>query len=92
MIIDSGTVPRLAPGCRLGAAPGQEDMLLVPEAALRMKGPARMIVERCDGRRTVGNIVDELRGLFPSEDAARIETEVIALLTRLHGRGAIEGS
>ena len=92
MIIDTATVPRLAPGCRLGSAPGQEDMLLVPEAALRMKGPARMIIERCDGRRTVGNIVDELRGLFPSEDAARIEAEVIALLTRLHGRGAIKGS
>lgn len=92
MIIDTATVPRLAPGCRLGSAPGQEDMLLVPEAALRMKGPARMIVERCDGQRTVADIVDELRGLFPSEDAARIETEVVALLTRLHGRGVIQSA
>ena len=84
------TVPRLAPGCRLSTAPGQEDMLLIPEAALRMKGPARLILERCDGTRTVGHIVEELRALFPNEDAARIEIEAIALLTRLHGRGAIE--
>jgi pyrroloquinoline quinone biosynthesis protein D len=90
MIIGGGTVPRLAPGCRLGSAAGQEDMLLIPEAALRMKGPARLILERCDGTRSVGNIVAELCALFPNADVERIETEAIALLERLHGRGAIE--
>lgn len=84
------TVPRLAPGCRMGEGEAQADMLLVPEGALRMKGPARMIIERCDGRRTVGVIIDELCGLFPAENPARIETEVVDLFTRLHGRGAIE--
>jgi pyrroloquinoline quinone biosynthesis protein D len=85
------TVPRLAPGCRLGSGPGQQDMLLVPEGALRLKGPARMIVERCDGQRTVGTIIDELRRLFPSEDGAKIEADVVDLLTRLRDRGVIEG-
>jgi coenzyme PQQ biosynthesis protein PqqD len=84
------TVPRLAPGCRMGVGEGREEMLLIPEGALRMIGPARMIVERCDGQRTVGVIIDELCRLFPSENRARIENEVTELLVHLHGRGAIE--
>jgi pyrroloquinoline quinone biosynthesis protein D len=84
------TVPRLAPGCRMGAGEGREDMLLIPEGALRMRGPARMIIERCDGQRTVGVIIDELCGFFPAENRTRIETEVVELFARLHGRGAIE--
>ena len=86
------TVPRLAPGCRLGSAGSQQDMLLVPEGALKMKGPARVILELCDGQRTVGTIVDELSRLFPSENAARIENDVIGILTRLRDRGVVEGA
>ena len=84
------TVPRLAPGCRLSAEGGKEDMLLIPEGALRLKGPARAIVDLCDGERAVRQIVDALHQRFPSEDRARIETETIALLSRLRERGAIE--
>jgi pyrroloquinoline quinone biosynthesis protein D len=84
------TVPRLAPGCRMGEGEGREEMLLVPEGALRMRGPARMIIERCDGQRAVGVIIDELCRLFPAENRARIETEVVELLVHLHGRGAID--
>jgi hypothetical protein len=50
-----------------------------------------MIVERCDGQRTIGTIIDELRRLFPSEDGAKIEADVVDLLTRLRDRGVIEG-
>ena len=85
-------VLRLAPGCRLGSAENQKEMLLVPEGALQMKGPARVILELCDGRRAVGEIVNELHGLFPSEDVARIETDVIGILTRLRDRGVLEGA
>ena len=83
-------VPRLAPGCRLGSAEGQEDVLLIPEGALRLKGPARAIVQLCDGERALREIVEELVQRYPSDDAARIETEVIALLTRLRDRGVLE--
>jgi pyrroloquinoline quinone biosynthesis protein D len=84
------TVPRLAPGCRMGEGEGREEMLLIPEGALRMRGPVRVILERCDGQRTVGVIIDELCQLFPSESRTRIENEVTELLAHLHGRGAIE--
>ena len=83
-------VPRLAPGCRLGNAEGQENLLLIPEGALRLKGPARGIVELCDGERALRQIIEELTRRYPSDDATRIETEVIALLGRLRDRGVLE--
>jgi len=86
------SVPQLAPGCRLNA-PGQpEDLLLIPEGALRLKGPARSIVELCDGARTVREIIEHLQRNHPPENAARIETEAIAFLTRLRDRRVIECS
>lgn len=84
------SVPRLAPGCRLNPAGGQEDLLLIPEGALRLKGPGRTIIEFCDGQRTVGQIVEELKQRYPSAGAQRIETEVLAFLARLRDRGALE--
>ena len=86
----SSDVPRLAPGCRLNAAGSPEDLLLIPEGALRLKGPARKIVELCNGERTLSQIVAELRRHYPSAEPARIETEAVALLARLRDRGALE--
>ena len=83
-------VLRLAPGCRLNTPGGPEDLLLIPEGALRLKGPARTIVELCDGQRALRDIVEELKRHYPSEDAARIETEAVALLARLYDRGVLE--
>jgi coenzyme PQQ biosynthesis protein PqqD len=83
-------VPRLAPGCRLNEAGGPEDLLLIPEGALRLKGPARTIVELCDGERRLSDIVEELQRRYPSAQPAKIETEAVALLARLRDRGALE--
>ncbi len=85
-------VPRLASGCRLNPAGSPEDLLLIPEGALRLKGPGRAIVELCDGRRSLRQVVQELHQRFPSEDAGRIETEVLAFLTRLRDRGVLEAT
>jgi pyrroloquinoline quinone biosynthesis protein D len=84
------SIPRLAPGCRLSPSGGTEDLLLIPEGALRLKGPARSIVELCNGQRTVRDIVEELKRRHPLEDAARIEAETVALLTRLGDRGVLQ--
>lgn len=83
-------VLRLAPGCRLSTAEGQGEMLLIPEGALRLKGPARAIVELCNGERAFREIIEVLKQRYSSEDAERIEAEVVALLARLHDRGVIE--
>ncbi len=80
------SVPQLAPGCRLNAA---HDMLLVPEGALRLHGPARHIVEFCDGRRNFREIVSALQQQFTGGDAARIEQETAAFLERLYERRVV---
>ena len=84
------TILRLATGCRLSEPGAAEDLLLIPEGALRLKGPARTIVELCTGERAVHEIVEELTRRFGSENAQRIESETLALLTRLRDRGALE--
>lgn len=88
--VGSESVLRLAPGCRLSEHGAPQDLLLIPEGALKMQGPARKIVELCDGVRAVREIVEELQHRYGTEDAARIETETVALLARLHGRGVLE--
>lgn len=89
--IADDSVPRLVRGCRVSTAEGQEDMLMVPEGALRLKGPGRAIIDLCNGERTLRQIVRELTQRYGEADAAVIETEVTAFLTRLRDRGAIEG-
>lgn len=88
--LERNRILRLAPGCRLNAAGGSEDLLLIPEGALRLKGPARTIVELCDGQRTFAGVVEELQRHYPSAQPARIETEAEALLARLRERGVLE--
>jgi coenzyme PQQ biosynthesis protein PqqD len=74
----------------LTTAEGQGDLLLIPEGALRLKGPARTILELCNGERPLSEIVLELRHRYPSEDASKIETEAIAFLTRMRDRCVLE--
>ncbi len=88
--LERNRVPRLAPGCRLNPAGGAEDLLLIPEGALRLKGPARAIVELCDGQRTLAEIISELQRTYPTAQPARIETEAVALFARLRDRGVLE--
>ena len=59
------SVLRLAPGCRLSAAGDSEDLLLIPEGALRLQGPARTIVELCDGQRAMREIVGRIKTALP---------------------------
>ena len=91
-VLSPDSVPRLAPGCRLNEAGKEEDLLLIPEGALRLKGPGRAIVELCDGVRALRQIVEELNRRYPSGDAQRIESEVFAFLGRLRDRGVIESA
>jgi len=66
--LDRNSVLRLAPGCRLSEAGAAEDLLLIPEGALKLKGPARSIVELCTGDRAISAIVDELRQRYGAEN------------------------
>jgi len=82
--------PKLRPGCRLGDAAQQGDVLLIPEGVLRLVGPGRKIVERCDGRHTLDDIVRDLKAEFPSVAPERIAAEVATFVERLNKKGALE--
>jgi pyrroloquinoline quinone biosynthesis protein D len=79
--------PRLKAGCRLSAT---GDVLLIPESVLRLQGPARLIVEACDGTKTVPQILDQLRERFPNSEPLKVSEETAAFLSRLAEKGAIE--
>ena len=65
MSIDLDSRPRLAPGCRINEKTQQPRTLLMPERALRLNGPSLEIVERCDSKHTVQQIITELQQRAP---------------------------
>ena len=75
--------PRLAPGVRLHRDAVRDAwVLLSPERIIETEGPAHDILSRCDGQRTVDEIVDELAAQYaaPREEIA---TDVADLLAEL---------
>jgi pyrroloquinoline quinone biosynthesis protein D len=44
-------------------------VLLYPEGVVKLNQTAGEIIKRCDGVRTVGEMVAELQSLFPGDDA-----------------------
>ncbi len=79
--------PRLKAGCRLSPS---GDVLLIPEGALKLQGPARRILEACDGERTVPQIVAALLADFSGAEPAKVFEETASFLKRLSEKGAIE--
>ena len=75
--------PRLAPGVRLHFDKTRDAwVLLGPERVIEMEGPASEILSRCDGNRTVTQIVDELAALYAAE-RAEIAGDVNDMLAEL---------
>lgn len=81
--------PILKPGCRLSGS-DSESLLLIPEGVLRLHGPARRILELCNGQRKLSEIIQQLQAEFSTAEPSRISAEVIDYLSRLQERGAIE--
>jgi pyrroloquinoline quinone biosynthesis protein D len=82
--------PRLAAGCRWMEANGAERMLLFPEGAIRLQGTGREILERCDGQRTVEQIVQELQTIYSAGDPAQIQAEVSGFLEKLRQKRIVD--
>ena len=80
--------PRLAPHVRLtyDRARGRH-VLLTPEAVTVLNGTGASILGLCDGRRTVADIVAELRGQYDRVD----EGEIGMFLDRLAERRVVHG-
>ena len=57
--------PALGPGMRLQWEPAQEaHVLLYPEGMVQLNGSAGAIMSRCDGARTVADIVADLERAY----------------------------
>jgi pyrroloquinoline quinone biosynthesis protein D len=75
--------PRLAPGVRLHFDTRRNAwVLLAPERVIEAEGPAPEILRRCDGTRTLDQIIDELAALYAA-DRTEIEGDVREMLADL---------
>jgi pyrroloquinoline quinone biosynthesis protein D len=67
----------------------QQWLLLCPERGLLLSPTAHAIVSRCDGKRRVTEILDELEGLYPGVARQQLEGDVWQLLTDLQQRALL---
>jgi len=65
-------------------------MLLMPERALRLNGPSLAIVERCDGTRTVREIIAELHQIYAKAEPGQVERDILGYLAQLHDERALD--
>jgi len=81
--------PRLASGCRWG---GNEEnrMILFPEGAITLQGTGRLVLERCDGQHTFGEIIAELQKEFGTTDPAKIRADISIFLEQLQRRRIVD--
>lgn len=90
--VTSDWKPRLARRARLRWDPMEARfVLLLPEAALVMHGPAAEIIQLCDGTRTVSALVDELTAKYSQSSREQIEKESHEFLDRFRAKGLLEG-
>jgi len=83
-------LPLLAAGCRLNEKNQQPRVLHMPERALRLIGPSLEIIERCDGKHTVREIIAELQRIYSKAEPRKIETDILEYLSRLHDQRALD--
>jgi pyrroloquinoline quinone biosynthesis protein D len=71
--------PAIAPGMRLQWEPAQEaHVLLYPEGMVKLNGSAGAILSRCDGVRTLADIVADLERAY---DTSGLAEDVRAFVT-----------
>ena len=71
--------PSLGRGFRLQWEPAQKaHVLLYPEGMVKLNGSAGEILKRCDGARTVGQIVSDLESTFATTG---LEKDVTAFMS-----------
>lgn len=63
--------PRVGPGFRLQWEPAQDShVLLYPEGMVKLNGSAGEIMKRCDGRRSLAEVIAELEAAFSAQGLA----------------------
>jgi pyrroloquinoline quinone biosynthesis protein D len=87
---DLNSRPRLTVGCRLNEKGQQSRVLHMPEKALRLNGPSLEIIERCDGKRTVQEIISDLQKLYSKAEPQKVADDILGYLARLHDQRALD--
>jgi len=82
--------PKLIRNCRLSDSPHQTDMLVMPEGVIQLKGTGATIIALCNGERTLGDILKDLKSKFPSTDPVLIESEALSFLTTLRQKRVLD--
>ena len=89
-MISADSRPRLASKARLRFdKKSSRYMLLYPERGLVLNPTAADVLQRCDGERTVGSIVEELAQQYGHETPA-VEQEVMHFLQAMADRGLLQ--
>jgi pyrroloquinoline quinone biosynthesis protein D len=81
--------PRLAAGCRWGGTE-ENRVILFPEGAIKLQGTGRQVLERCDGRRTFGEIITELQKEFEKTDPDKIRSDIETFLEQLQRKRIVD--
>lgn len=87
-MITPDTRPRMSAMFRMQFEPAQDSwVLLYPEGMVRLNAPAAEILKRCDGRRTVDEIVVELELAFEQK---ALHEDVVVFLSQALERGWLQ--
>jgi pyrroloquinoline quinone biosynthesis protein D len=79
--------PRLTTGARLRYDEVREQhLMLVPEGAVRLNATAAEVLELCDGKRSLDDIVDTLAARYTGTD---VRDDVRGLLDALARKGLV---
>jgi len=81
--------PTLAVGCKWGGTE-EAPMVLFPEGAIRVHGSGLAILALCDGERTFGDIVEELKRQYFGADPQRIRQDAVTFLEQLHDKRIVD--
>jgi pyrroloquinoline quinone biosynthesis protein D len=90
MVLNTASVPRLAPHMRLRFdAVRQTWAIQAPERSFMLDEIAHAIVARCDGAAPVTAVIDDLSASFADVPREMIEKDVVALLQDLVDKGVV---
>lgn len=89
MIPTDSSQPRLAVGCRWGGS-GESRVILFPEGKINLQGTGLQVLERCDGKRTFGEIIAELQKEFGKTDPEKIRSDIGMFLEQLQRKRIVD--
>jgi len=88
MQIAGNSIIKIAPGFRLQWEEAQGcHVILYPEGMVKLNAAAGEILKRCDGTRTVDDVIADLSKVFPDVD---LTNDVYQLLEAAHDNGWIK--